>query len=327
MLRGLSSVPLERLGSFITRARGAGGPRRRGLGLFVALVLFVGGSVLGFLNLPEVNREPRWELLAVVGLVGVPLTLALNAAEYQVAAAIASYRVSFLSALRVGVLATAANLLPVPGAVFVRAQAIRRLGASYGKIALSTGVVAVCFLGTTCATAAGVLVASGVLVVGGLLAGASVVLRGAAGGTRGPRRPPAQALALVLSASARAAGAIAVKAGRIYLILLAFGYEAGLTQALTLTIAAVIVTLLGFVPGGLGVAEAVAAAVSPLVGLSSAVGFVVSAVDRLISLLGLAVAAGAILLLDRRGTLEEAPVSEPDGTETGSASDRAGAAR
>jgi hypothetical protein len=265
-----------------------------------ALVLFVGGSILGVVSLPTVEQEPRWELLAIVGLVGVPLTLVLNAAEYQVTAAILGYRVPFVPALRIGVLATAANMLPIPGAVLVRARGIRKLGASYGKIALSAGIVATCFIGTVCLLAGGVLVASGQLGVGWPLAGAGLLLLVFALATLVAERGPRQGVRLLFAAGARATGAILVKAVRLYLVLVALGYEAGVTQALTLTLAAVVVTALGFFPGGLGAAEVLSAALSPLVGLSAAVGFVASAVDRLISMFGLAVIAGSVLLLDRR---------------------------
>jgi uncharacterized membrane protein YbhN (UPF0104 family) len=265
-----------------------------------ALLLFVGGSILGVVSLPSVEQEPRWELLAIVGLVGVPLTLVLNAAEYQVTAAILGYRVPFVPALRIGVLATAANMLPIPGAVLVRASAIRKLGASYGKIALSAGIVATCFIGTVCLLAGGVLVASGQLGVGWPLAGAGLLLLVFALATLVAERGPRQGVRLLFAAGARATGAILVKAVRLYLILVALGYEAGVTQALTLTLAAVVVTALGFFPGGLGAAEVLSAALSPLVGLSAAVGFVASAVDRLISMFGLAVITGGVLLLDRR---------------------------
>jgi uncharacterized membrane protein YbhN (UPF0104 family) len=270
------------------------------LGLAAALVLFVGGSILGVLSLPEVEQKPRWELLAVVGLVGVPLTFALNAAEYQVTAAILGYRVPFVPALRVGILATAANLLPIPGALLVRGHAIRKLGAPYRKIALSTGAVGICFVGTTCVIAGGVLVASGELALGGVLVGAGLLLLALALALLVAERGSRDGVRLLFAAGARATGAIVVKAGRLYLILLAFGYEAGATQALTLTLAAVIATALGFFPGGLGAAEGLAAALSPLVGLSAAVGFVASAVDRLISIFGLSVIAGGVLLFDRR---------------------------
>lgn len=267
--------------------------------LAAALVIFVAGSIVGTLGLPEREQDPRWELLAIVGLLGVPLTLILNGAEYQVAAAIASYRVPFRAALRIGVLSTAANMLPIPGAMLVRAHAMRKLGASYGRIAVATGVVGLCFVGMTCGIASGVLLASREVVFGGILAGAGLLLLAASLAMLAAERRPRAAIRLLSAAAARATGAILIKAGRLYLILVAFGYDAGATQALTLTVAAVVATSLGFFPGGLGAAEALAAAFSPLVGLSAAVGFVVSAVDRLISLIGLAVVAGGVLIFER----------------------------
>jgi uncharacterized membrane protein YbhN (UPF0104 family) len=296
-LRSLAEAVVRHVRGLLARRPS---PARRRLGLAVALILFVGGAVIGVLSLPHVEQEPRWELLAVVGLVGLPLTLAVNAAEYQVTAAILGYRVPFVVALRIGVLATAANLLPIPGAVLVRAHAIRKLGASYGKIVLSTGAVGICFVGTTCLMAGGVLAASGELAFGGVLLGAGLVLLALALVVLVRERGPRTGVRLLLATAARATGAIVVKAGRLYLVLVAFGYEAGVTQALTLTLAAIIALALGFFPGGLGAAEVLGAALSPLVGLSAAVGFVASAVDRLISILGLAVLAGGVILLDRR---------------------------
>jgi uncharacterized membrane protein YbhN (UPF0104 family) len=287
------------------------------LAFAAALVLFVGGFVLGVLNLPDVEREPRWELLAVVAVLGVPLTLAFNAAEYQVAAAIAAYRVPFTAAFRVGVLSTAANMLPIPGAMLVRARAIRKLGGSYGSIAVSTGAVAMCFVGVTSMLASGLLVASGQAALGGVLAAAGLLLFAVPFAMLRAQRSSGRSLRLLLAAAARASGAIAVKAGRLYLILIAFGYEAGATQALTLTVAAVLATTLGFFPGGLGAAEALAAALGPLVGLSAAVGFVASAVDRLISMLGLAVIGGAIVLRDRRRPRGAGPAPELEGERVG----------
>lgn len=299
------------LSAALARRAALEGGRGRRLGLAAALVLFVGGSILGVVSLPEVEQQPRWELLAIVGLVGLPLTLALNAAEYQVTAAILGYRVPFAPALRIGVFATAANLLPLPGAVLVRARGIRKLGGSYGKIALSAGIVAMCFIGTTCLLAGGVLLASGQLGVGSPLAAVGFVLLALAYAALAAECGLRQGMRLLLAAAARATGAIVVKAGRLYLVLVALGYDARATQALTLTVAAVVVTALGVFPGGVGATEVLSAALSPLVGLSSAVGFVASAVDRLISMVGLAVLAGSVLLLDRRGGRIEPALEEP----------------
>ena len=104
------------------------------------------------------------------------------------------------------------------------------------------------------------------------MAGAGLLLLVFAFATLVAERGPRQGVRLLFAAGARATGAILVKAVRLYLVLVALGYEAGVTQALTLTLAAVVVTALGFFPGGLGAAEVLSAALSPLVGLSAAVG-------------------------------------------------------
>jgi uncharacterized membrane protein YbhN (UPF0104 family) len=301
MVRDIAAFLARRLGDLAARRRRGLAARHRRIVFAAAFVLFVGGFIAGLLSLPDVEQDPRWELLAVVGLLGVPLTLALNAAEYQVAAAVAAYKVPFAAALRIGFLATAANMLPIPGAILVRAHAIRKLGGSYGRIALSTGIVGLCFVGMTCVLASGVLIASEEIALGSVLAGAGLFLVALAFAFLRLERTSLESLRLLAAAAARATAAMIVKAGRLYLVLLAFGYEAGPTQALTLTVAAVIATTLGFFPGGLGAAEALAAALSPLVGLSAAVGFVVSAVDRLISMVGLAVIGGLVFLAGRRG--------------------------
>jgi uncharacterized membrane protein YbhN (UPF0104 family) len=287
-------------GNLLARRAGTARLKRRRLGLAAGLLLFVGGVVVSLSRLPDVHREPRWELLALVALVGVPLTLAFNAAEYQVAAAVVGHRVPFISALRVGTLAAAANLLPIPGAVLVRANAIRRLGASYRRIALSAGVTTVAFIGAPCLVASLLLAASGEIAFTVILAAAGVLLLGLALGVLTVERGFREGGRILLAAEARAVGALLVKAGRLYLVLLAFHYDAGARQALTLAIGAVIGTALGFFPAGLGAAEALAAALSPLVGISAAVGFVANAIDRVISMIGLAIACSVIFLVERR---------------------------
>jgi hypothetical protein len=287
-------------GNILARRAGTARLKRRRLGLAAGVLLFAGGLVVSLLSLPDVHREPRWELLAVVGLVGVPLTLAFNAAEYQVAAAVVGHRVPFVSALRVGTLAAAANFLPIPGAVLVRAHAIRKLGASYRKVALSAGVTTVAFIGAPCLVASLLLAAAGEIAFTVILAAAGFLLLGLALSLLTAEHGFQKGGRILVAAEARAVGALLVKAGRLYLILLAFGYDVGASQALTLAIGAVVGTALGIFPAGLGAAEAFAAALSPLVGLSAAVGFVANAVDRLISMIGLALAGGVIFLVERR---------------------------
>jgi uncharacterized membrane protein YbhN (UPF0104 family) len=288
------------------RATGLRGTR---IALAVAVVIFLAASIIGVLNLPEVDADPRWELLVLVGLVGVPLMLLFNAVEYQVGGSILGYRIPFGPAVRVSVIASAANVLPVPGAVLVRAHAMWRLGASFRGIALSTAAIGVCFVGTAAVMGGAALVVEGNPALGSVFLAAgfaflvfTLVLVAA---KRGVRR----AVLLTTVAVGVEAGSIAVKGARFYLVMQALGYEAGAAQALALTLAAVLATALGFFPGGLGAAELFAAAMSPLVGLSPAVGLVTSALDRVITMTLLAVIAGAVTLLTERRGVEALPDS------------------
>jgi hypothetical protein len=67
------------------------------------------------------------------------------------------------------------NLLPIPGAVLVRVNAIQRLGASYRRIALSAGVTTVAFIGAPCLVASLLLAAAGEIAFTVILAAAGVL--------------------------------------------------------------------------------------------------------------------------------------------------------
>ena len=87
--------------------------------LTVALVLFGGTMFVAIKHLPPLDLSERWWCLLIVAFVGVPASLAVNAAEVKVSAAIAGSSITLKRALEVSTLATAANLLPLPGSVLV----------------------------------------------------------------------------------------------------------------------------------------------------------------------------------------------------------------
>lgn len=65
-------------------------------------------------------------------------------------------------------------------------------------------------------------------------------------------------------------------------------------------IAAVSAAAIGFLPAGLGAREAIAALLSPIVGIQAAVGLVITAVDRIVNLIVLLAFAGVVTLVARR---------------------------
>ena len=274
--------------------------------LLVAVVLFVVASAVGVANLPPVETTVRWPGLLLLALIGVPATVATNAWEYRVTARLLGHRIPPADAARVSVLSTAANLLPIPGAVLVRSRALRQRGTGIGAALTLTTAIGVAWVGVT-----GVLAGVLQLVVGepplgaAVLAGGVVVL-GLAGvlASRTPgvvlRRADVGVVLLVETV------AVLVVAARLQLALWGLGYSSSVDQSLALSLAGSLGSAVGFLPAGLGVREVLAAGIGPIVGLPAAVSLVATAVDRVVGLVVLA-AISAVLLATGAGVprLEE----------------------
>lgn len=249
--------------------------------LGVAVALFVGASVVAFLTLPPLEGDVVWAWLLLAAGVGVPVTILLNAAEYATSAAMVGGRVPLGEAVRVSVLSSAANLLPVPGAPIVRVAALRRLGHSVGRSASSTGLVGLAWLGVT-AILAGALIAwngerpfvgFGLLIAGGAATAITwvAVVR--------HLRPPSAPAVVARLITVEAATSI-VAASRLLLVIRGLGFQASIDQAMALTIAGVASSAVA-VLRGLGVRELAAAVLSPIVGIDASVGLAATAVAHL----------------------------------------------
>lgn len=278
----------------------------------LAAVIFVVATVFGIRGLPDFDDGIRWMPLLLVGLVAVPLTVVWNGVEYAVTARILDHRVPVAEALRVSVLSSAANLLPIPGAVVVKTRALSQLGSGYGQAVGSTAVVGLAWLATSFAVAGAFLIGAETealapvfLAVG--LAGLGLVwvmLRRRLGAARG-RRTALQLLGVEV-------GFVLVLGLRMYLVLLALGYG-GVAAGFALALAAVVATASGFFPGGFGLREVLAGGVGPLVGIPAAVGVVVAAIDRIIGLIVLTLVAVTFVVLDRRpDSMVAVPPGGPD---------------
>jgi len=123
-------------------------------------------------------------------------------------------------------------------------------------------------------------------------------------------------LARALDAGTRVAGAvellaiessfILIQSFRLFLIAAALRFNVSYAQTTTLVIATVAAAAIGFLPSGLGAREGIAAVLAPIVGLPAAVGLVITAVDRLISLAVLSILAGGVAVATRRERREQA---------------------
>lgn len=325
----LGEALIRRLTSIRSRWDTGAHPGIQRVVLGLAIAVFVVGGVWAYQRLDVEPGDLRWAPVLVAGFVGVPLAMSVNVAEYSVSASMTGHRVGFVAALRVTVVASAANLLPLPGGPLVRVQALRGLGATYRRAFAVTVFLAAVWAGVT-ALLAGTLILllhSTALGIGILLAGmagftvACLLLRSEVGDGNQRVRHALAAVA-VETASAGVAGF------RLFLVLQGLGFDATITDALVLALAGVLTSATGFVPGGLGVQELLSAALAPIVGLPPAAGFAASALDRVIGVF-LYSPLGVILLIQRRlpsgsrqrGTNDEhdpsSSAGEPPGT-TGS---------
>src|SRR3954467_4743731 len=145
---------------------------RRLLLLAAAVVFFVVGF-LGWRALPAQDRYLNVVAALVVMVVLAPPTTLLNGLEYVGVARLVGKHPPLPRALHIAVLGTAANLLPVPGAVLVRVGPPRRGGPS-ARRATPAGACAALLGGAAAAVLAGLalltshLLLGVVLVAGGL---------------------------------------------------------------------------------------------------------------------------------------------------------------
>jgi uncharacterized membrane protein YbhN (UPF0104 family) len=263
--------------------------------LLIAVVLFLVASAVGAANLPPVETSVRWPVLLLLPLIGVPATVATNAWEYSVTARLLGYRIPPPDAARVSVLSTAANLLPIPGAVLVRSRALNQRGTGMGSALSITTAIGIAWVGVTAVMAGGLQLFVGEPALGAaVLAGGLVVLVLSgllAARTRGVTLRRSD-IGTVLAVEVVA---VLVAATRLQLVLWGLGYSPGADQSMALSLAGSLGSAVGFLPAGLGVREVLAAGIGPIVGLPAAVSLVATAVDRVLGLVVLAAIAAVLV--------------------------------
>lgn len=286
------------LGRSVSTRRPVSATQQR-LALLASALVFVVATVVAWRNLPPIEDGIRWWAFALVGVLGVPASIWNRGAEFSAVARLSGRQVGVHERVRVALIGTAANILPIPGSVMVRGEVLRRKGVPVRTIGWATAITAAVWIGSTGLVAGGLLAAlstrhvlGGLLAVGGaaLCAGASwSVLR------RSGVPEPGRALGhlFVVEVASIVLGGL-----RLWGVLTALGYDAEIQQAVGLTVAGLVSSAVGFAPAGLGVRELSAAAISPLVGLPTSLGLLAAALNRLIELVVLSPAS--IGLVTRR---------------------------
>ncbi len=276
-------------------------PRLRRAVLAAVLLVFLGGALWSVRALSLEPRSLRWLPLAVVGLALVPLTALLNALEFKVSGLVLGQRVPLGEALRVVLAATAANLLPLPGAAIVRIGKLSGMGAKASGAVASTMSMGFVWLGIAAAIAGGALLwlrstpAALLFLAGAAASGAAAAALVRREVPEGGRRRR-----LLLMAAGVESLFVLLGALRIHLVLLGLGAAVTPAMALVLNVSGALASTVGVFPGGLGLREGIAAALAPLVGLQPAHGFLSGALNRILGLAGSALLVAGLLLVPGR---------------------------
>lgn len=293
--RSIESLGTRLLTAVEARLRYRPPPAIRRLLLIGAIGVFLVGGAFSVHAVEVDPSDLRWIPLLASGIVGVPLTALGGALEYRAMASAAGRKVGLRRALRVTVLASAANLLPLPGSVLVRLKALTGGGSSLGRAAAVTGIVGFTWVAVSLAIAGGFVLAAGRPVLAtGFLFGALVTASSLLLLERG--RPPWTSG--TLSIVGVEVVIVAVAAFRTWLVLLGLDAPATWSAAFLFPVAGSLTSAVGFLPGGMGVRELLSALLLPLAGVSASVGFLVSALHRLLGALTYAPIAAVLLLRD-----------------------------
>lgn len=224
----------------------------------------------------------RWWPLAALAAVAAPLSLVLKAAEFTVASRVVGQRPSRARALEVAMVSSAANLLPVPGSLLVTVQTIAAEGAGYGGAARASAVPGIAWLGVTGVAGGAAIALVGPLSVGLASIGAGVVALVASWLVLRSVTAASERVALAAAVLVVESAWLAVSGLRFTLAAAVLGVDLELGQAIALSVAGAVTAAIGFVPGGLGVREALIAALSPVIGLDVETGVLLGAVDRVV---------------------------------------------
>ena len=276
----------------------------------VAAVGVSGATVWAWRTSELTLAEVSWWPLAVALLFAAPASLALKSSEFQLAARIASQKPSANRCLRVAVVSSAANLLPLPGSLIVTVRSLSEDGSTYGSAIAAGAVPGLCWLSIT-----GIVGGSAIAVEGPLWLGAITVVGGLLAGVAalklfGETAPDGGSVGLALAVLGVESAWLLISALRLGLAITALGVDISPTQAVALSVAGALTVAIGFFPSGLGLREALIAGLSPLIGLEFDIGVLIGSVDRLVWLTFLALASAALLL--RGSDSSEAPISEAD---------------
>lgn len=246
--------------------------------LVAALLVFLAGCAWSIQEMHLSWSRLEWRAGALALLFVAP-SLWLNALELRLCACVLGQPLPMQRALFYSNVATLSNLLPLPGSVIVRGGALMRGGASLAASSQILLAAAMIWL----VLAAGISAATLLPGVPGLAAGlGALLLVGAIAAWIARRSNVRMAIAFVTIRIALLALTIA----RLFFCFAMMGAAIAPGAVAIYTVASILGAATGIFPAGLGISEAIAAALAAIVGAAPAAAFLSVGLNRLLGLIG-----------------------------------------
>ena len=232
-------------------------------------------------NLPADLSLEHWRYIWLNLAVGAPLGIFLNVAETELSARLLGASFGWRQALRISVLSSAANVLPFPGGPLVRTAALNSLGLSLARSGGVVAAVAAQWFGMIFLYAGAWLWALAHGWIGGpfLVVGLAVFV----GSVAWMRRLDCSFRQIAIIGAVKML-ASALSVASIWWTFAALGLFLSFGEASVFTVVGVTGAAVSIVPAGLGVNEAMAAAIATVIAVPPAMAFIVATVNRIIRL-------------------------------------------
>jgi len=268
---------------------------KRTLFILMALV-FVSGLFYSIYRNPDLLSEANLLAFAAIAIVSFPAIVATSIVRYRLLALASGKNMTLRGSARVIVSGIAANMMPLPGSILIRAAGLTDNGKRFARATRFSIAATSIWLGVATTFSAAFAVYLG-LILGGTIGLATGLLLIAAGMSTFPRDTVEGFPLLILSANALL---MTFMTFQYWLAFAATGSTIGISQAAFLTICGPIGVVIAIAPAGMGVTELSAAALSTLVGIEPSRAFVALALSRIAQL----VVTSALALILRHDRAE-----------------------
>jgi hypothetical protein len=266
--------------------------------LAIATLAFAAGIFLSLKARPDTFSHVEWLPLAALALVAVPATIVANSIEFILSGRLIGHKIDFWTAVETTIIGSVANLLPLPGGTIVRVAALKSAGANLKSGTSTTLFVAIMWFGVAFGYSGAWLVLLGQPLFGAAFAGFGLFILAACIAVSHSRIRRSHVTYWLIATKCVL---VLIDAARILLSFLATGALVHFGQASVLTVASVLGTSVSIVPAGLGVREAVSAALGPVVGIAAASAFLATSLNRIVGLL-ISAPVAFLLVLQRKSS-------------------------